>query len=129
MPCRHSTFRNITWAAKTRLMKGGLALGLLALAGAIPGFAQFGDVMTVNGLSPIPSGWVVIKTTGRAMMSSTPLAVENLTHTIKDLNDAPKGTTETILGSSQLPGGWLVIEVKNPPANTAHPVLYVIQKL
>ena len=125
----NSTFRNRTWAAKARLLKGGLALGLLAMAGATPGFAKYGDVMNVNGLSPIPSGWVVIQTTGRAMMSNGPLAKEHLTHTIKDLNEAPKGSTETITGSCELPAGWLVMEVKNPPPNTAQPVLYVIQKL
>lgn len=58
--------------------------------------AAFGQEIWVMLGSPIPTGWVVIRTSGNMNL-------------IKDLNNAPAGYEVWVMLGSPIPTGWVVI--------------------
>jgi len=58
--------------------------------------AAFGQEVWVMLGSPIPSGWVVIRSTGTMNL-------------IKDMNNAPAGYEVWVMLGSPMPPGWVVI--------------------
>ena len=116
-----------------RIKKTLLRLALLALFGAMPAFAKYGDTLEVQGGSELPMGWVVIAVRGpisMATVASTPeqrLAGQTLT--IKDLYRAPYGARETVMACSPIPPGWVILRTRTPNAFSAASTVRDIQCL
>lgn len=80
-------------------------------------FANFGDVMEVNGASKIPDGWVLTRIDGPTLMAfgkGPKLSPRAYAYSIMDVRGAEKGAEIQVLGNSPVPSGWVITKVDAP---------------
>ena len=132
MAINHSPQQENPPSFAKRSLKLLKSLALLGVLSSIPAFAQYGDTLTISGLSEVPAGWVITHIAYRAPVfygTPTPqMILENQTLTIKDLAGAPSGARETVLQTSTIPYGWVIVERSRPVFNQPnHKPTFVIQ--
>jgi len=97
----------------------GLAAAVLSVAGSPFAAASYGEILEIQGNSPFPPGWVVIKVAGSTFgtMSMGPApkpTAASLTLTIMDASGAKVGTVLEVCGNSPIPTGWVILKTAWP---------------